>query len=177
MKSFEIISVTPDDLPTLRDIAIQTFSETFSPHNTEENISKYLEREFSEQKLAPQLTDNNSEFYFAVSGPKVIGFLKINTGGAQTEIMDGNALEIERIYVLKEYHGKNIGQLLFEKAVDIARKQKADFIWLGVWEKNHRALNFYKKNGFVEFGKHTFRMGDEEQTDLLMKLELKKNMN
>lgn len=177
MKSIEIISVTPDDLPTLRDIAIQTFSETFSPHNTEENICKYLEREFSEEKLAPQLKDNYSEFHFAVSGKKVIGYLKVNTGSAQTEIMDGNALEIERIYVLKEYHGKNIGQLLFEKAVDIARKQKADFIWLGVWEKNHRALSFYRKNGFTVFDRHIFLMGEEEQTDLMMKLELKKSMN
>ncbi len=172
MKSFEIISVTPDDLPTLWDIAIQTFSETFSQHNTSENISKYLEREFSEEKLAPQLTENNSEFYFAVSGKKVIGYLKINTGSAQTEDVSGNSLEIERIYVLKKFHGKKAGQLLFEKAVEIAKKHKADFIWLGVWEKNHRALSFYRKNGFTEFDKHIFRMGDEEQTDLLMKLEL-----
>ena len=65
-----------------------------------------------------------------------------------------------------------MGQLLFEKALAIAKQKKVDFIWLGVWEENHRALRFYTKNGFVAFDSHIFLMGDEAQTDIMMKLEL-----
>jgi ribosomal protein S18 acetylase RimI-like enzyme len=80
---------------------------------------------------------------------------------------------IERIYVLKEFHGKNVGQILYEKAMQIARQSNANYVWLGVWEENARAINFYKKNGFVEFEKHIFKLGNDEQTDIMMKLQLK----
>jgi len=103
----------------------------------------------------------------------VIGYLKLNFGESQTELKGDKALEIERIYVLKEFHGKKVGQLLYDKAIQVATETKADYVWLGVWEENPRAIAFYKKNGFVEFDKHIFRLGDEEQTDIMMKLQLK----
>jgi ribosomal protein S18 acetylase RimI-like enzyme len=98
--------------------------------------------------------------------------LKLNIGQSQTEIKNDNALEIERIYVLNEFQGQSIGQQLFEKALERAYVQKVDFIWLGVWEENKRAIQFYTKNGFVAFDKHIFKLGDEEQTDIMMKLKL-----
>ena len=110
---------------------------------------------------------------FAFQENEVIGYLKINHGQSQTELKDATAMEIERIYVLKEFHGKNIGQLLFEKAIALAIQKNANYVWLGVWEENPRAINFYKKNGFVEFDKHIFVLGDDEQTDIMMRLELK----
>jgi ribosomal protein S18 acetylase RimI-like enzyme len=125
------------------------------------------------EKLTNELNNPNSSFYFAVVNDKIIGYLKINFGDSQTELKQENALEIERIYVLKEFHGKKIGQLLFEKAMELAIQKKADYVWLGVWEENPRAISFYKKNGFVEFDKHIFKLGDDEQTDIMMKLQLK----
>jgi diamine N-acetyltransferase len=74
--------------------------------------------------------------------------------------------------VLKEFHGKNVGKLLYEKALHIARQKNAGYVWLGVWEENHRAIRFYKKNGFKEFDKHIFRLGNDNQTDIMMKLNL-----
>jgi diamine N-acetyltransferase len=85
---------------------------------------------------------------------------------------NNNSLEIERIYVLQEFQGKKVGQMLFGKAVEIAKQKNADYIWLGVWEKNIKAIRFYEKNGFVPFGKHLFKLGDDEQTDIMMKLVL-----
>lgn len=82
-------------------------------------------------------------------------------------------MEIERIYVLKEFHGKKVGQILYEKAIELAKGIDADFIWLGVWEENPRAIRFYEKNGFSAFDKHIFQLGNDEQTDIMMKLELK----
>jgi len=104
----------------------------------------------------------------------VIGYLKLNFGQAQTELQDEKALEIERIYVIKEFHGKDVGQLLYNKALQIARQKIVEYIWLGVWEENRRAINFYTKNGFVEFDKHIFKLGNEVQTDKMMKLSLKR---
>ncbi len=85
---------------------------------------------------------------------------------------DDNAVEIERIYVLHDFHGKGVAQRLYDKAIQVARLKHADFVWLGVWEENPRAIRFYQKNGFVVFDKHTFLLGTDEQTDLMMKLVL-----
>ncbi len=159
-------------LPLLQRIGRQTFQETFADVNTEEDMKQYLEESFSPEKLTSELTNSNAEFYLATFGQDVVGYLKVNFGEAQTELKDGNAVEIERIYVSKAFHGKKVGQLLYDKALNIAHERKADYVWLGVWEKNLRAIAFYQKNGFVEFGQHLFRLGDDEQTDLMMRLQL-----
>lgn len=158
-----------DDIETLQNISRQTFFETFSESNTEENMAKYLEDDFSLERLTTEINNESSEFYFAVLDDETIAYLKINLGLSQKELKEDNALEIERIYVLKKFQGKKVGQLLYDKAIEIAYQVKADYVWLGVWEENHKAMIFYKKNGFVEFDKHIFRLGDDEQTDIMMK--------
>jgi ribosomal protein S18 acetylase RimI-like enzyme len=172
MSSIEIREVGLSDLSALQKISIDTFFETFSAVNSPENMQKYLNENLSEEKLAEELNNPASTFYFAVDAGNIIGYLKVNTASAQTESVENNALEIERIYVVKEYHGKNIGQLLYEKAISVAKENKAPYVWLGVWEENPRAISFYKKNGFVEFDKHIFILGDDKQTDIMMKLIL-----
>jgi diamine N-acetyltransferase len=172
MTNLKIKKVTLSDLNQLQNIARQTFYETFIEVNTQENVNKYLDASFSEAKLTAELNDRNSEFYFAKINDNIIGYLKVNFGPSQTELKDDKAMEIERIYVIREFHGKKAGQLLFEKAGEIAHQKKAEYIWLGVWEKNIRAISFYRKNGFYEFDRHIFKLGDEKQTDLMMKIEL-----
>ena len=162
------------DIEQLQEISKQTFIETFAEANTAENLAKYLHEELSIRKLSTELEDADARFYFAVDGLKVIGYLKLNTGKSQTELRDDRSMEIERIYVLKAYHGKDIGRLLLEKALHIALDLEVEYVWLGVWEKNPRAIKFYLKNKFVEFDKHIFRLGDDLQTDIMMKLELRK---
>lgn len=167
-----IVKIGLSEIEQLQIIGKQTFFETFAEGNTEENMQKYLEEGFTADKLTAELTNPNSKFYFAKLDNKVIGYLKINFGQAQTELKDKKALEIERIYVLKEFHGKKVGQILYDKAFGIARQTNAEYLWLGVWEENPRAISFYKKNGFVEFDKHIFKLGDDEQTDIMMKLQI-----
>jgi len=169
MENIEIKKVTLSDINLLQEIGRQTFYETFSSGNTEENMQKYLEEGFSEEKLTSELNNDYSEFHFAVFNDRVVGYLKLNFGSSQTELQDNNSLEIERIYVLQEYHGKKVGQVLYEKAMQVAEDKKANYVWLGVWEENPRAIRFYQKNGFVEFDQHIFRLGDDEQTDIMMK--------
>lgn len=172
MENISIRKATPQDVDQLQKIGRQTFFESFSALNTEANMNKYLEEGFSMAKLTAELNDPNAEIYFATLDGTVVGYLKLNFGPAQTELKDERAVEIERIYVSKAFHGKKIGQALYEKAVGIARQRNAEYIWLGVWEKNTSAIGFYRKNGFVEFDRHIFRLGDEEQIDLMMKFPL-----
>ncbi|MFM2231359.1 MAG: hypothetical protein RJB31_60 [Bacteroidota bacterium] len=169
MVSIEMRRLTGEDVLLLQQIGRKTFEETFSSSNSKENLEKYLEEGFSLSKLQVEIDDPNAEFYFVMQDNNIIGYLKLNIGQSQTEIKNENALEIERIYVLREYHGQNIGQQLFEKALERAHAQKVEFVWLGVWEENKRAIQFYVKNGFLAFDKHIFRLGDEEQTDIMMK--------
>lgn len=169
METIQIKRITLNDIEQLQRIGRQTFFETFSVHNTEENMNNYLKEGFSIEKLTAELNDTNSEFYFATIGNTVIGYLKLNFGSSQTELQDSSSLEIERIYVLKEYHGKKVGQVLYEKAMQVAKDKKVNYVWLGVWEENPRAIAFYKKNSFIEFDKHIFTLGDDEQTDIMMK--------
>lgn len=169
----EIRKVNIQDIEKLKEIGKLTFAETFSSENSEDNMKEYLGKGFSTDKLAAELTDPNAEFYFAQLDRKTIGYLKVNVGQSQTEIKDKNALEIERIYVLKEFHGKKVGQILYEKAIELAKEKNVEYVWLGVWEQNPRAIRFYEKNGFVAFDKHIFKLGDDEQTDIMMKLKLK----
>lgn len=115
MENIVLRKVMPDDIGQLQEIGRQTFYETFSAENTEENMRKYLEEGFSLEKLRAELNDPNAEFYFATLGDHVIGYLKLNVGPSQTELQDENALEMERIYVLKLFQGKNVGKLLSTK--------------------------------------------------------------
>ena len=103
---------------------------------------------------------------------EAIGYLKVNTASAQTELQPHDTLEIERIYVLEDFYGQGIGLKLLEKSIAIAREKHLKSIWLGVWERNHRALRFYEKNGFQVFDKHIFKMGTDDQTALMMRLTI-----
>ena len=172
METISIVPVSANDVEKLQAISRVTFLQTFAAHNNEADMEAYLNSSFAIDKLREELNNTQSKFYFAQDGEMIVGYLKINTGEAQTEQKEINAFEIERIYVDSAYLGKKIGQLLFNKAIDLATEKKAVYVWLGVWEENHRALAFYKKNGFIPFDKHIFKLGNDEQTDIMMKLEL-----
>jgi ribosomal protein S18 acetylase RimI-like enzyme len=174
MSKIEINKASITELETIQKISIQTFTDTFAAVNTAENMENYIRDNFNLDKISSELNNPDSAFYIATFENETIGYLKINFGNAQTEKQKENTLEIHRIYVLETFHGKKVGQLLLDEAIKIAHETNIDSIWLGVWEENHKALRFYTKNGFVEFDKHIFVLGDEVQTDLLMQLEITK---
>lgn len=174
MENIDIQKALLSDVEWLQKIGRQTFSETFSAENTAEDMDKYVKKCFTIDRLTAELKNKDSEFYFARYDHRIIGYLKLNVGLAQTELKEEGALEIERIYVLKEFHGKSVGQRLYEQAMKVAREKNMEYVWLGVWERNQRAIRFYSKNGFTEFGKHFFELGHDRQTDVMMKLSLKR---
>lgn len=172
MNNIQIKRISVIDVEDLQIISKQTFFETFANENSESDMRNYLDENLSLDTLKKELFNTKSEFYVLSFNEKIIGYLKLNFGEAQTELKNNTSLEIERIYVLKEFHGQNMGQLLYNNALEIATKHSIKEIWLGVWEKNKRAISFYKKNGFIEFDTHIFKLGNDEQIDIMMKITL-----
>lgn len=157
---------------SLQQIGCETFKETFKEQNSPEDMDAYMSRAFDINQLKKELSNPSSQFYFIYFNDEIAGYLKINTGTAQSEQMGEEMLEIERIYVKNHYQQYGLGKRLFHQAIEIATENNKKFIWLGVWEKNENALAFYKKLGFVQTGSHSFYMGSDKQTDFIMAKEL-----
>ena len=164
-----------NELDTLQRIGYETFDETFRPINSPETMDKYLQEAFSMKKLSEELSSTYCKFYFIYLDNVLVGYLKINDAPAQSDINDPESMEVERIYVRKEHKGKGLGKVLIDYALQQAKEKKKNYVWLGVWEKNVDAIAFYKKMGFREAGRHSFRMGDELQSDLIMKKIINNN--
>ena len=167
----EIRKISERDIESLVHISYKTFVETFGSSNTQENMDRYLDEHVNSDQLKSELADSNSEFYFAEIDQNPVGYFKINFGEAQTEIKENEGMEIERIYVLRDFQKQFIGQQLFNQAIAIAKERNCTYVWLGVWEKNTKAIKFYQKNGLKVFDTHFFVLGEDKQTDLMMKLE------
>ncbi len=161
-----------EDLKTLKEISCMTYDETFRHMNTAENMKAYLEKAFDLNKLKEELSNNASSFYLLYVDNKLAGYIKTNDTQAQTDVNDPESLELERIYVLKKFQGFGLGGVLIKKAISEAEALGKKYIWLGVWEKNNKAIEFYKRNGFYITGSHPFFMGDDEQIDLIMRRDL-----
>ncbi|HEY9221143.1 MAG TPA: GNAT family N-acetyltransferase [Lutibacter sp.] len=172
MDKLKIRKANQADIKLLQNIGRQTFFEKFTENNSEENMLKYASEAYTFEQIASEVNNPNSQFYLATLNNQTVGYLKINFGDAQTELQDPQALELERIYVLNEFQGKKIGQQLFEKTLEMANQAKVKYVWLGVWEENTGAIKFYEKNGFKAFSKHIFMLGDDPQTDIMMRMEL-----
>jgi len=159
------------DWQILLDIATTTFVTAFGSQNTKEDMDAYLSVAFTPAQIKKELSNSFSTFYFVESETSVIGYLKLNTESAQSEpIADG--FEIERIYVAANFQGKGIGQLMVDKAFEVAKRLKKSKVWLGVWEKNDGAIRFYERNGFQKFAEHEFYLGNDLQIDWLMETSL-----
>lgn len=167
-----IKKVTITDIDTLLNLSRQTFFDAFAHLNKAADMESYSANTFTKQRFDKELLNLDSEFYFALIDNAITGYLKLNYNTAQTELQDPASMEIERIYILSEYQGQQIGKYLINFAIDTAVNQKLSYVWLGVWEHNAKAISFYKNKGFEQFGSHPFMLGSDKQTDILMKKEL-----
>jgi diamine N-acetyltransferase len=170
MNNIEIRRIKSNEVNQLRSIALKTFLDSFASMNTEENMKEYVDEHLSIDHLTKELNHPDSEFYFALIDEQIIGYLKLNFKQAQSDLKEEKGIEIERIYVLEEFQGKQVGQAFYEHAKQIAQDRSAEYLWLGVWEKNINAIRFYERIGFKKFSSHTFFLGKDRQTDLLMKI-------
>lgn len=166
-----------DDLIDYQKISCQTYYETFAGMNTQATMQAYLEEAFNLEKLRSEWLNEASFFYFIFYNEQLAGYMKLNECKAQTDIKDPLSLEVERIYVLNDFQGNGLGRQLMDKAVALAKAHKLNYLWLGVWEHNKKALSFYQRHNFYKIGSHDFIMGDEIQTDYLMRKDLVTDRN
>lgn len=170
--SIEIKRCTLTDLETLTAIGLQTFTDTFAHLNEPKYFDPYLATAFSPAQIKSELEQSATEFYFLYYDQKLAGYLKLNFAEAQSDLKDPESLEIERIYIIDVFQGLGLGKALFELSLEKAQSHSLKYIWLGVWEQNKKAISFYESRGFYKFANHPFKLGDDLQTDYLMRLDL-----
>lgn len=164
--------VTPKELNLLIRISITTYKSAFQKLNNPDDFKTYIDIAFSKKTLQKELLNPNSVFYFVYLDKTLVGYFKLNEKSAQNEQFETLSIELERIYIYKQFQENHIGQHILKKAISISKQKKVTFLWLGVWDQNIRAINFYKRYGFKIFNSHSFFVGNDEQTDLLMQLSL-----
>lgn len=160
------------ELDELQKLCYETFHAAFAHQNTPEDINTYLNEAFNSGQLAKELSNPESKWFFARKDAMIVGYIKLNFGSAQYEFQDQKSMELQRIYVAREFQNQGFGQALLDYSITVAREAGVDFVWLGVWEKNAGARRLYERNGFVEISSHEFALGNDIQTDILMKLPL-----
>jgi diamine N-acetyltransferase len=168
----EIREATFQDIPTMREVAISSYSDTFAIHNTPENMEAFFTDTYNLKKLEAEFLEPNSRLMLAFDGDAQVGFVRLRTSGEVMAALGENTIELQRLYVLTSAHGKSVGRLLMEASMAYAQQGKYEWIWLGVWEKNFKAQRFYENWGFEKFSEHTFWMGDDPQVDWLLKKKL-----
>ncbi len=170
----KIRKATPADAKPLTDLAYTTFWDAFAHHpkNAPEDLNHYMRQAFNLEQIAAELTDDNSIFLIAEIDGKPAGYAKLIVESTEDGITATRPIELSRLYSHQEYLGKGVGQNLMDACFEHAKTHGHDIMWLGVWEYNPRAQAFYTKNGFREVGKHTFQLGSDPQTDLLMQRDL-----
>ena len=160
--------ITTDDVAVLSGIAQQTFYDTFTGTCTEEDMQSFLEKYFNPKQFAEELGNAGNYYFFAeTEGGVPVGYLQFMEDYSGFPLMKKwKALELKRLYVVKEFHGKGIAQKLMEYILNFAEEGKYEVVWLGVWEHNTRAQKLYKKYGFADSGHtHDFPIGNTPQTD------------
>lgn len=163
---------TGPDLETLVAISRETFVAAFEKDNNPDDFQEYIKKAFALDKLASELNNEESLFYFVYEDNLLVGYFKLNVGSAQTDVHDPDTIEIERIYVLAALQGKKIGEKMLGEIINLAQEMGKSYVWLGVWERNTKAIRFYQKHQFRKFGEHPYYIGNDKQTDWLLRLDL-----
>lgn len=160
------------DVASMREVAIQTYTDTFAEFNTPENLEAFFLEAYSLKRLQEEFNEHGSMLYVACKDQHIGGFLRLRRSAEVEDKLGTNAIELQRLYIHKDFQSQKVGTMLMEKAIGYALEGKFDWIWLGVWEQNFKAQQFYTKWGFEKFSEHIFQMGDDPQIDWLMKKRL-----
>jgi ribosomal protein S18 acetylase RimI-like enzyme len=173
-ETITIRQATPEDAKLLTDLSYTTFWDAFAHHpkNAPDDLAHYMRQAFSIEQITAELADPASIFLIASIDGKAAGYAKLIVDSTEEGITASRPVELSRLYSHQEYLGRGVGQNLMDACFDRARDDGQDVMWLGVWEYNPRAQRFYEKNGFKVVGRHTFQLGSDPQTDLLMQREL-----
>lgn len=162
---------TGQDLDLICGMGYRTFYDSFAADNRPEDIQSYLEKAFSASQIGSELDDDRSVFMICEVAGSSVGYIKLSPRRVSPFVTGPNPVELVRIYVEREYIGQGIGKASMQETLEQARARGYQTIWLGVWELNQRAIDFYRKWGFEQVGTQQFVLGDDVQTDLVMELK------
>jgi diamine N-acetyltransferase len=165
--ALKIRLATARDAETLAVIAWKSFYDAFADHpkNAPDDMKSYMDEAFSVEALSADLADRDAIYFVAEIGEEMVGYAKLKKNSREPCVSGASPIELCRLYSLSEYIGKGIGKALMLKCLEFAGENEHDFMWLGVWEFNFRAQEFYKKFGFEKCGEHIFQLGSDPQTD------------
>jgi len=158
----------------LAKLGEDTFRESYAAYNTEEDLNLYISQNYRVEKIESELQSIHNHYFIAFDKEKGVGFIKLRANSYVEELQGKKAMEIQQIYVLKSYQKQKVGWDLMQKGIDTALELEMELIWLGVWEKNEKALHFYQKCGFTRFGSQKFVLGTDVQHDFLLLKSLEK---
>ena len=168
--NIEIRKALSSDINLLSDLGRETFYETWRPVNTEEDMQQYMMEAFDHNKIKTDVEDTAiNTFLIAYVGDYAIGYVKLRCDRTYVEFKNERVIELERIYVVKEWQGKKVGKGLMDHCLDLASDGNYSWIWLGVNTDNTKAIEFYKQYGFTIFGEKSFKLGEAVDKDFLMK--------
>jgi ribosomal protein S18 acetylase RimI-like enzyme len=156
------------DARQLAVLAERTFRATFEAMNTRENMNLHCEAHYSETLQSGEILDPALQTLLCEESGQLVGFAQLRSGPGPECLRAQQPAELQRLYVSHEWHGRGVAQDLIAAATELAEANGADQIWLGVWERNSRAIAFYRKCGFAEVGEHTFLLGTDPQRDIVM---------
>ena len=159
-----------EDAGVLTDLAYSTFWDAFAHHpkNAPDDLAHYMRQSFNLEQIANELSDPKCVFLIAEIDSELAGYAKLIYETTEPDIVAEWPVELARLYSHQKFLGRGVGQALMDECFKLAKEAGRDVIWLGVWEYNPRAQKFYEKNGFTVMGSHTFQLGSDAQTDLLM---------
>lgn len=160
---------TIKDAELIAEMSRQTFYDSFAEDNTKEDMDIFLSKTFTREALMKEVGAENNIFLLAYDGNEVVGYVRMRENNIPPQLGTERAMEIARIYSVKTSIGKGVGKALMQKCIDIAKEKNHHTIWLGVWEHNQRAIDFYIRWGFKKFSDHDFVLGNDVQKDWLMK--------
>lgn len=161
-----------DDAEMLTALGRQTFHDTFAAYNTPADMDAYMRQQMTVERFAAGIARPGSVWLLAQTPAKVIGFAALAPEPVPACITTPAPVRLNKLYVSAESIGSGVGAALMRANIAWARNAGHGSIWLGVWERNHRAKAFYERWGFVEVGAEVFRLGDDDQKDLLMQCAL-----
>jgi ribosomal protein S18 acetylase RimI-like enzyme len=163
---------TAADAGLIAELSRATFYETFAPQNTPKNMEKFMNEQFSHERLMKEVTEEENIFFIAEINNEAVGYARLRDSDSLPELKGIPSLEIARIYSVQSQIGKGIGSALMKECIAVARDRNKQIIWLGVWKENLRAIAFYERWGFEIFAEHDFVLGNDIQKDWLMKRTL-----
>lgn len=171
--TLDIRIAKPGDAERLADLARRTFMAAFREFNTPENMAMYVDAAFSTEQIQAELADKASTFIWAEQTGIPAGYAKLRRGTVRGCVTGPKPVELERIYAETDQIGAGVGKTLLHTCIKIAQAEGYQTLWLGVWEYNERAIEFYHRQGFEDIGEHDFMLGSERQTDLIMQLDMR----